>query len=375
MKIVLLGTSYPYRGGLASFNERLVRQFQDEGFDAEIFTFTVQYPSLLFPGKTQYSNEPAPDNLRITRCVNSVNPFNWIKVGRKLMKSAPDIVIIKFWIPLMAPCFGTIARIAKRNKKTKIVSILDNIVPHEKRWGDKLLAKYFVKSVDAFVAMSKSVKDDLAAFDTVKPRLLMPHPVFDNFGSKIDRKTALLFLKLDENQRYMLFFGIIRDYKGLDLLLQAFSDERFKCLNVKLIVAGEFYNDEERYRKMEQDLNLKDRIIWFDKFIPDSEVRYFFNAADIIVQPYKSATQSGVTQIGYHFERPMLVTDVGGLKEIIPDGKVGYVVKPQADSIAEALLDFFTHDRMKEFEDNLKEEKKKYSWANMTHGIIEVARK
>ncbi len=375
MKIVLLGTSYPYRGGLASFNERLVRQFQDEGFDAEIFTFTVQYPSLLFPGKTQYSNEPAPDNLRITRCVNSVNPFNWIKVGRELMKSAPDIVIIKFWIPLMAPCFGTIARIAKRNKKTKIVSILDNIVPHEKRWGDKLLAKYFVKSVDAFVAMSKSVMDDLAAFDTVKPRLLMPHPVFDNFGSKIDRKTALSFLKLDENQKYMLFFGIIRDYKGLDLLLQAFSDERFKCLNVKLIVAGEFYNDEERYRKMEQDLNLKDRIIWFDKFIPDSEVRYFFNAADIIVQPYKSATQSGVTQIGYHFERPMLVTDVGGLKEIIPDGKVGYVVKPQADSIAEALLDFFTHDRMKEFEDNLKEEKKKYSWANMTHGIIEVARK
>lgn len=375
MKIVLLGTSYPYRGGLASFNERLVRQFQDEGFDAEIFTFTVQYPSLLFPGKTQYSNEPAPDNLRIIRCVNSVNPFNWIKVGRELMKSAPDIVIIKFWIPLMAPCFGTIARIAKRNKKTKIVSILDNIVPHEKRWGDKLLAKYFVKSVDAFVAMSKSVMDDLAAFDTVKPRLLMPHPVFDNFGSKIDRKTALSFLKLDENQKYMLFFGIIRDYKGLDLLLQAFSDERFKCLNVKLIVAGEFYNDEERYRKMEQDLNLKDRIIWFDKFIPDSEVRYFFNAADIIVQPYKSATQSGVTQIGYHFERPMLVTDVGGLKEIIPDGKVGYVVKPQADSIAEALLDFFTHDRMKEFEDNLKEEKKKYSWANMTHGIIEVARK
>lgn len=375
MKIVLLGTSYPYRGGLASFNERLVRQFQDEGFDAEIFTFTVQYPSLLFPGKTQYSNEPAPDNLRITRCVNSVNPFNWIKVGRELMKSAPDIVIIKFWIPLMAPCFGTIARIAKRNKKTKIVSILDNIVPHEKRWGDKLLAKYFVKSVDAFVAMSKSVMDDLAAFDTVKPRLLMPHPVFDNFGSKIDRKTALSFLKLDENQKYMLFFGIIRDYKGLDLLLQAFYDERFKCLNVKLIVAGEFYNDEERYRKMEQDLNLKDRIIWFDKFIPDSEVRYFFNAADIIVQPYKSATQSGVTQIGYHFERPMLVTDVGGLKEIIPDGKVGYVVKPQADSIAEALLDFFTHDRMKEFEDNLKEEKKKYSWANMTHGIIEVARK
>lgn len=375
MKIVLLGTSYPYRGGLASFNERLVRQFQDEGFDAEIFTFTVQYPSLLFPGKTQYSTEPAPDNLRITRCVNSVNPFNWIKVGRELMKSAPDIVIIKFWIPLMAPCFGTIARIAKRNKKTKIVSILDNIVPHEKRWGDKLLAKYFVKSVDAFVAMSKSVMDDLAAFDTVKPRLLMPHPVFDNFGSKIDRKTALSFLKLDENQKYMLSFGIIRDYKGLDLLLQAFSDERFKCLNVKLIVAGEFYNDEERYRKMEQDLNLKDRIIWFDKFIPDSEVRYFFNAADIIVQPYKSATQSGVTQIGYHFERPMLVTDVGGLKEIIPDGKVGYVVKPQADSIAEALLDFFTHDRMKEFEDNLKEEKKKYSWANMTHGIIEVARK
>ena len=372
MKIVLIGTAHPYRGGLAVFNERLIRQFQDEGHEAEIMTFTLQYPSLLFPGKTQYSTESKPDGLKITRCVNSINPFNWIKVGRKLRKMRPDIIVIKFWLPFMAPCFSKIARMARKNGHTKVVSVLDNIIPHEKRIGDRALARYFVNSVDGFVAMSKSVEDDLGQFDTVKPRTLCPHPLFDTFGERISRDEALDFIGLDKKTRYMLFFGLVRDYKGLDLLLEAMSDKRLKEKDVKLIVAGEFYNNEEQYHEIEKNLNLEGRIIWHNKFVPDSEVKYFFNAADIVVQPYKSATQSGVTQIGYHFEKPMLVTDVGGLKEIIPDGKVGYVVEPQPVAIANALVDFYENDRYDALVEGVKEEKKKYQWSNMTEAIKKV---
>ncbi len=372
MKVVLIGTAHPYRGGLAVFNERLIRQFQNEGHEAEIMTFTLQYPSLLFPGKTQYSTEPKPSDLKIVRCVNSINPFNWLRVGRKLRKMQPDIVIFKFWLPFMAPCFGTIARIARRNRTTKVVSVLDNVIPHEKRIGDRAFARYFVNSVDGFVAMSHSVQDDLGQFDTVKPRTLCPHPLFDAFGEKADRDAALDFLGLDKNTRYMLFFGLIRDYKGLDLLLEAMADERLKSKNVKLIVAGEFYNNEEQYHEMERSLGLEGKIVWHSQFVPDSEVKYFFAAADIIVQPYKSATQSGVTQIAYHFEKPMLVTNVGGLSESITGGKVGYIIEPQPNTISESLVDFYENDRYETFVEGVKEEKKKYQWSNMTAAILKL---
>ena len=369
MKIVLIGTAHPYRGGLAIFNERLIRQFQNEGCEAEIMTFTLQYPSLLFPGKTQYSTEPKPDDLKITRYVNAINPFNWLKVGRKLRKMKPDIVIFKFWLPFMAPCFGTIARIARKNHKTKVVSVLDNVIPHEKRIGDRAFARYFVNSVDGFVAMSQSVQDDLGRFDTVKPRALCPHPLFDTFGELILRDEALNHLNLDKNTRYLLFFGLVRAYKGLDLLIDAFADERLRKYPVKLIVAGEFYDDPEPYIEQIEKAGIKDFIILNNQFINDTDVKYYFNAADMIVQPYKSATQSGVTQIAYHFEKPMLVTNVGGLSEIIPDGKVGYVVEPNPSAIANALVDFCENDRYDKFVEGVREEKKKYQWSNMTEAI------
>lgn len=372
MKIVLVGTAYPYRGGLASFNERLIRQFEIEGYDAEIHTFSLQYPSFLFPGKTQYSTDPAPKDLKIVRDVNSCNPFSWIKLGRFLKKEAPDILIFKFWLPFMAPCFGTIAHIVRKNRKTRVISILDNVIPHEKRLCDKALAKYFIKNTDAFIAMSRSVMDDLSLFDNKKRRLLCPHPLFDNFGEKLSRDTALKFLNLDADTRYILFFGIIRDYKGLDLLLKAFADKHIVEKNITLVIAGEFYNNEARYRKMEHDLNLDGRVIWHNDFVPDSEVKYYFCAADLVVQPYKSATQSGVTQIGFHFEKPMLVTDVGGLKEIIIDKKIGYVVQPEPEAIADAITDFFENDRKEIFEKNIVEEKKKYLWSKMTSAVLDL---
>ena len=373
MKIAILGTAWPYRGGLAVYNERLAHQFAAEGDDVTIYTFTLQYPSFLFPGKTQYSTEPAPADLKIIRSLNSINPLNWLKTGRAIKKLAPDILIIKFWLPFMAPCLGKVARIARRNKKTRVVSILDNIIPHEHRPGDRLFGRYFTRSVDGFVAMSDSVLEDLEQFDVTKPRVFCRHPLYDNFGPKTSRDESLKFLGLDSGQRYMLFFGLIRDYKGLDLLLKSYADSRFRKMNVKLIVAGEFYSGSEKYFEMEKELGLEGLVVWKSDFVPDSEVRYYFGAADIIVQPYKSATQSGVTQIAYHFEKPMLVTDVGGLAEIVPDGKVGYVVQPDTARIADALVDFFENKRQDQFNEGILSEKKQYAWSNMTRSVRKAA--
>ena len=372
-KVVLVGTAHPFRGGLASYNERLIKEFKDLGDDASIETFTLQYPNFLFPGKTQYSDSPKPEGIEINETVSSVNPFNWIKIGRKIKKQKPDYLIFKFWLPFMGPCFGTIARIAKKNKHTKVISIIDNIIPHEKRIGDKVLSNYFVKPIDGFVAMSQSVLDDLNTFDSNKPKLYNPHPLFDNFGELISREAALKELNLSPENRYILFFGFVRDYKGLDLLLDAYADSRFIEMNVKLIVAGEYYNNEEQYTEQIKRLKLENEVILRNDFIPNEEVKNYFRVADIIAQPYKNATQSGVTQIGYHFEKPILVTNVGGLAELIPHNKVGYVVEPNSQAIADALVSFFKDNKKEEFERNVKLEKEKFSWKKMVDTINTLA--
>lgn len=374
-RIIIVGPAYPYRGGIADFNERLARELVSEGHEVAIYTFTLQYPSFLFPGKTQYAEGPAPEGLNIVRKVNSVNPLNWLKVGREISCQHPDMVMIRFWLPFMAPCLGTIARIIKRNKQIKVVALLDNVVPHEKRVGDSLFARYMIKSVGGYVAMSEAVLADAKAFDGTKPFALTPHPLYDSFGAKVTREEAITVLGLNPNTRYILFFGLIRDYKGLDLLLSAFADNRLRGKGVKLIVAGEFYGNAEWYETLERELGLAEHIIWYKEFVPADKVRYFFAAADLVAQPYKSATQSGITQVAYHFERPMLVTDVGGLAEIVPHGKVGYVTKPNAEDIADALVDFVEYHGEDDFREGILKEKAKYTWNNMTTALLEVAEK
>ena len=371
-KIKIIGPAYPFRGGLAAYNERLAREFISLGMEASIETFTIQYPNILFPGKTQYADWDAPEGLNIKQTVNSINPLNWLRVGNRIRKEKPDLVIFKYWLPFMAPCFGTIIRRIKKNKFTKVICIADNIVPHEKRIGDKQLTRYFMNSIDGIVAMSKSVYDDILLFRPEIPRKICPHPLFDNFGEKLDRETALKYLKLDPSHRYLLFFGFIRDYKGLDLLLKSFSNIELKSLPIKLIIAGEFYTDPKPYFELIEKLELQDRVIMRNKFIADNEVNKYFCAVDMVVQPYKNATQSGVTQIGYHFEKPMLVTNVGGLSEIIPDQKIGYVVEPNENEIAAALIDFYKNKRQQEFEKNAIIEKRKFSWKNMVNAITEL---
>ena len=372
MKVVILGSAHPLRGGLASYNERLAREFMRQGHSVQIYTFSLQYPEFLFPGKSQYSDQAAPDDLYIHVKVNSVNPLNWLKVGKEIAALNADLLIVKFWLPFMGPCLGTIARRVKKNGKTKVISILDNVIPHEKRIGDMALIRYFVNSVDGFIGMSDSVLKDLDRFDTIKPRAFSPHPLIDNFGEAVNKVEAYEKLGLELSTEYMLFFGFIRDYKGLDLLLKAMADERIKQLNVKLIVAGEFYTDAKPYWDLITSLGIADKLILKTDFVSDDQVKYFFCAADLVVQPYKHATQSGVTQICYHFDRPMLVTNVGGLPEIVPNGKVGYVVEPDPSSIADAIVDFYGNHRELLYRDNIRLEKKKYAWSEMLKKIAEV---
>lgn len=373
MKIVILGPAYPYRGGIALFDDRLTAELQTMGHEVEEWTFTLQYPGFLFPGTTQFSEDPAPEGITTVRKMNSINPLNWIKVGRQLKKMKPDLIVVAFWLPFMAPCQGTIARIARRNRHTRVTGLVHNMIPHEHRPGDKLFAKYFANSVDGYVAMSDAVLEDIGLFDLSRPRVFCRHPLYDNFGKPATREESLQFLGLDPQYRYMLFFGLIRDYKGLDVLLQAYADPRLRQENVRLIVAGEFYSGSEKYFEMEKQLGLEGLIVWKSDFVPNSEVRYCFGAADLIVQPYKSATQSGVAQIAYHFEKPMLVTNVGGLAEIVPDGVAGYVVEPNAGQIADRLVDFFGNDRRDQFTEGLRQEKKKYSWTNMARSVIKAS--
>jgi glycosyltransferase involved in cell wall biosynthesis len=371
-KVVILGSAWPLRGGLAAYNERLCRAYLSRGDDAEIVTFSLQYPGFLFPGKTQFSSEPSPDNLKISPGLNSINPLSWIKVGKKIKKLKPDLLIIKFWLPFMGPCLGTVARIVRKNKHTRIISILDNIVPHEKRPGDFAFARYFVKYVDGFVAMSEQVMNDLTRFDATKPRAFCPHPLYDHFGKLTSKAQARKNLGLDINKKYLLFFGFIRDYKGLDLLLKAMAHREIVNQEIVLLVAGEFYTDDKPYFELIDKLGTDKRVIMSNDFIPDSKVADYFNAADIVVQPYKDATQSGVTQIAYHFEKPMITTNVGGLAEIVPDGKVGYVIAPDEKEIAEAIVKFFKEEKEVVFIENLKIEKQKYSWERMLETIDEL---
>ena len=369
MKIIIVGTTYPFRGGLAAYNERLAREYIQQGHEVEIFTFSLQYPSFLFPGKTQFSSEEAPTDLKIHRTINSVNPLSWLLTGRKIKKLNPDKVIFCYWMAFIAPCFGTIARIV-RSPKTEIVALIHNMIPHEPTILDKLFPKYFVNAMDGFVAMADSVIEDVKHFDAnSKPKIVSPHPIYDHYGALLDKKDAAIKLGLYDQNAYILFFGFIRQYKGLDLLLEAFADERLRKFPLKLIVAGEFYENPEPYLSQIAKLKLGNFVELRTVFIPDSEVRNYFSVADIVAQPYRTATQSGVSQIAYHFEKPMLVTNVGGLAEIVPHGKVGYVVDVEPAQIADALVDFYENKRADEFIENIKTEKLKYAWSQMTEAI------
>lgn len=368
----IIGPAYPLRGGIAQLNESLATAFHQQGIETEIFSFSLQYPSILFPGKSQKdSSGTPPEGVKIHSVINSINPLNWGSVADRIIQLQPDLVVVRYWMPFFAPCLGTIIRkIKKKLPQVRIVALTDNIIPHETRLGDAQLTGYFVNSCDAFVAMSQAVLNDLQNFDSSKPRRLIHHPIYDHFGEIIDKAEARSELGLNPDGKYVLFFGLVRKYKGLDLLLEAIST--VEDPNVRLIVAGEFYEQKAEIMGLIDSLGLQDRVILTDQFVAEADVKKYFCAADLVVQPYRTATQSGVTQIAYHFNKPMLVTNVGGLPEMIPNGKVGYVVEVDSTSIAEAINDFYQNDRESTFSSNAKEEKKRFSWKAMVDGILHL---
>ena len=372
-RIIIIGPAYPLRGGgLATFNERLARQFIHDGYDTSIYTFSLQYPGFLFPGTTQYSDGPSPADLDINVKINSISPFNWITVGKELKKLKPDIIVVRYWIPFMAPCLGTILRIVKKNKFTKVVCIADNIIPHEKHPAAAFFTRYFIKPVDKFIVMSENVLRDLRSFDKLKPAQLVLHPLYDNFGEKISKSAARKNLHINVTDKIVLFFGFIRKYKGLDILLDALAIIKKQKGNLpfKLLIAGEFYENRMSFDNQIKTLNLEDLLILHTDFIADDKVKNYFCAADVVVQPYRNATQSGVTPLAYHFEIPMIVTNVGGLPAMVPDEKTGLVAEPNAASIAEKIIHFFQMDE-NILVQNIIEEKKKYSWEKLVEAIAE----
>lgn len=373
MKITVLGPAHPYRGGLASIMEIMARTFQRRGNEVDIKTFTLQYPSLLFPGESQTVTTPAPSDLDICRCVNTMNPLNWWRVGRRIRRECPDFVLMKYWTPFMAPCFGTIARLARGNGHTKVLCQIDNVEPHEHHLTDKAFNRYYLRSVDGFVYMSEQVHGELKAY-TDAPALFSPHPLFENFGARVERSEACVRLGVDSLQRYALFFGLVRDYKGLDLLLDAWASlkKAGKTAGRKLIVAGEFYTPKEPFLRQIADNGLENDVLLHDRFIPDEQVKYYFSAADFVVQPYKTATQSGVTQIAYQFCTPMIVTNVGGLSEIVPDGRVGYVCEPTVEGVADAVERIYAPGVLERFRENCVEERKRFSWEEMCNRLTEL---
>ncbi|MBK8555575.1 MAG: glycosyltransferase [Lewinellaceae bacterium] len=367
MKIVLLSPAHPLRGGIAASSERLAQELQDQGHEVVIFSFSLQYPGFLFPGKTQYTNDPAPTGLRIRTMLNSINPLSWVRTGIAIAREKPDLVITRYWLPFMGPSLGTVlikARFFAR-KKFRSVALVDNMIPHEKRPGDRLFSRYFIAGCDEFVVMSASVADDIRTFSKKSVRMA-PHPVYDIYGVAAAQSECRTKLNLPPNTPLVLFFGFIRAYKGLDLLLEALA----QTPTVHAIVAGECYESWEPYATIIEKAGLRDRVHLFTDFIPNDEVRWYFGAADLVVQPYKTATQSGISQIAYHFEKPMVVTRVGGLAEIVTDGVSGYVVDPTPGAIAEAMLDFFNNNRALALHEGVQKEKTRFSWGNLASVLL-----
>jgi len=369
-KIYIIGPAYPLRGGLSDFDMRLANEYEQLGYNVELISFKLLYPNFLFPGKSQFVDpQSVAPNLRIRSLINTINPFNWIKVGRKIKKERPDLIIVRYWIPFIAPSLGTILRLIAKNKYTKILAITDNVIPHEKRIGDTILTKYFVKSVNFFVCMSNSVAIDLQKF-TNKTICVIPHPMYDIYGKLIDKKQAKKTFGLNENDSTILFFGFIREYKGLDILLKAMAHPNVRKLNIKLIIAGEYYQNDQNYIDLIKKLDIESNIIQHTEFIPSSEIYRYYSASDAVVLPYKDATQSGIVLVNFYFEKPMIVTNVGELPEVVTHEQLGLVAQPNADSIAEAIIRYFEENLEETFIQAIRQERKKYEWNSFVDKML-----
>lgn len=368
MRIAFLSTFYPFRGGIAQFNAGLYRALEKE-HEVRAFTFTTQYPGILFPGQSQYisGSDPA-DKIPSHPVLSTINPISYFSAANAVSAWNPDLVITKFWMPFFGPSLGTVLRKTKKNSVN--ISILDNVIPHEKRPGDMMLTRFFLNQNQGFVVMSETVKKDLLSLQPGAKYVFQPHPLYNHFGKTLPRQEAIEKLNLNPNKKWLLFFGFIRDYKGLDILIQAMKKlpEEFG-----LIIAGEVYGSFDKYETLIEELDLGERIALFTRYIRDEEVPRFFSASEACILPYKSATQSGIISIAFHFQLPVIATREGGLSEYIHEGETGCLIdEPNAQKTAEAILRFSKDGQKEIFRNGIKRAAEGLTWQAMGNKIVEL---
>ncbi len=372
MKIVIISTAYPLRGGIAHYVS-LLYQHLSKRHEVSVITFKRQYPKILFPGKSQEEKGEVSFRLPSLEVIDTLNPFTWYKAGRIAAAEKPDLVIFKYWMPFFAPAFGVAARVAKKKSGCKVLFICDNVLPHERTPIDRALTSWLFKTGDYFIVQSRSVEKDLLSVVDEPSYRFVPHPVYEIFGKPIEKSEARRRIGIEEGENVALFFGYVRKYKGLHVLIDAVRKALGK-IKMKLLVVGEFYDDEESYRQQIEKLNLKNEVKVVSDYIPNDEVATYFSAADVVILPYIDATQSGIVQIAYNFDKPVITTDVGGLAEVVLDGETGLIVHPNSrDELAGAIDRFFSEKLAEKFSESVAEQKRLYSWDNLVNAIEELA--
>jgi glycosyltransferase involved in cell wall biosynthesis len=376
MKFVIIGTAYPLRGGIAHYVSLLYRSLVARGHEVKVITFSRQYPKILFPGTSQDEKGDAGIPIESVQVIDSINPLTWRKAGKLAAEFEPDAVIFKFWLPFFAPAYGMIARtikkaMQKKEKKTNIIFIADNVIPHEKRPGDRALTNYAFKAVDTFIVQSSAVERDLKIVKPDAKYVRLEHPVYEIFGKTLPMSDARAKLGIAYDAQVLLFFGFIRKYKGLDIILRAMPELIKKYPKIVLVVAGESYSDEDDFRALIKELAIPDaNLKLFTDYIPNEDVALYFSAANVAVLPYRSATQSGIVQIAYNFNLPVIATDVGGLAEIVIDGICGLIApEPTPEAVAVCIINYFDNNLELKLRDGVREEKKKYSWESFVEGV------
>ena len=370
MKIVLVGPFPPFRGGISDLNAALADHLSKR-HEIHAINFTTQYPKVLFPGKTQFKKGDSAQEVDSIRCLSSINPFSWRKTAYKIIDIDPDLVLFRFWLPFFAPAFSGVAKKIRKYSDATIMVICDNIIPHEERLLDTRLTKRFFGFIDSFIVLSKKVENELLSFIPEAKYKYSPHPIYSIFNNTLSKEQAKAELKL-ATKKVLLFFGLIREYKGLDILINAMEKIKTELEDYTLLIVGECYENENKYTELIKKAGITDNVKCHYSFIPDNEVGKYFSAADVVVLPYKTASQSGIVQIAYHFDTPVIVSNVGGLPEIVDEGKTGYCVEPNSNAFAKAIKAFYEKDNISEMNSKISDYKSRFSWDNMVSAIEEL---
>jgi len=368
MKILLVGPAFPYRGGIANFVAATSRHLHHRGHEVTIVNFTRQYPNFLFPGKTQY--ETSPQTLPSRRVIDSIWPLSWVKAAQAIRHFAPDLVVYNHWMPFFAMAYGTMAWILRLQSPPRQICICHNVIPHEKHPGDRLLNQFFLRQMDGHIVLSRAVEEELRQLwpHTRIRRVL--HPIAETFAGAVPREEARRKLNIPSGKTVLLFFGYVRRYKGLDILLRAFSLVVEKNPNVFLLVVGEFYEPKPQFEAIIRQEELEDSVKILDQFVPNTEVGLYFSAADLVVMPYRSATQSGIIPIAYQFEKPILTTRVGGLVDFVEEGQTGFLVEPEnPEALAASIETFLQKKGSIPFEENIRDFRANFSWEKLVEAV------